>query len=108
LISDPTGSHRRGPASGTRALAYLARVGDAQPATSMLRAEALHWAGKPVAAVTILDGLQNEVARDQHAEGATLPASPCALRPLVVFEPDPARRFGPFVAGVAMARVAAA
>ena len=51
---------------GTQALAYLARVADTQPATSMLRAEALHWAGKPVAALAILDGLQNEAARDQR------------------------------------------
>jgi tetratricopeptide (TPR) repeat protein len=49
---------------GTRALAYLARVADGEAATSMLRAEALHWAGKPVAALAILDGLQKETAGD--------------------------------------------
>lgn len=51
---------------GARALAYLARVGDAQPATSMLRAEALHWAGKQAAAMAILDGLRKAAAGDQR------------------------------------------
>ncbi len=51
---------------GTRALAYLARVSDAQPATGMLHAEALYWAGKQSAAMTILDGLKKEIGGDQR------------------------------------------
>jgi len=49
---------------GTRALEYLARVGDEQPATRMLRAEALHWAGNQAAALTLLDDLRQEAAAD--------------------------------------------
>lgn len=51
---------------GTKALDYLSRVGDSQPDTRMLRAEALHWAGKQAAALALLDGLRNEVAGDQR------------------------------------------
>src|SRR5260370_39314710 len=51
---------------GTEALEYLARVGDSQPATVMLRAEALHWAGKQAAALALLDGLRNDIAGDQR------------------------------------------
>jgi tetratricopeptide (TPR) repeat protein len=51
---------------GTRALEYLARVGDSQPAIRMLRAEAMHWAGKQAAALTMLDGLRKETASDQR------------------------------------------
>src|ERR1019366_9292523 len=51
---------------GTRALEYLARVGDSQPAIRMLRAEAMHWAGKQAAALTMLDGLRKEAAGDQR------------------------------------------
>ena len=47
---------------GTRALEFLARVGDSQPATLMLRAEALHWAGNQTAALTMLDGLRKDAA----------------------------------------------
>jgi tetratricopeptide (TPR) repeat protein len=53
---------------GARALEYLAQVNDAQPATRMLRAEALHWAGKPAAAVTMLDGVKREAAADSRLE----------------------------------------
>jgi tetratricopeptide (TPR) repeat protein len=49
---------------GTRALQYLSRLNDAQPTTRLLRAEALHWAGKPAEALTTLDGLQKEAAAD--------------------------------------------
>ncbi|SPE34728.1 exported hypothetical protein [Candidatus Sulfopaludibacter sp. SbA6] len=49
---------------GARALEYLARVGDSQPTTNMLRAEALYWAGKQAAALTMLDGLRKEAASD--------------------------------------------
>jgi tetratricopeptide (TPR) repeat protein len=49
---------------GTRALEYLARVGDSQPVTRMLRAEALHWAGNQAAALTRLDGLRKETDGD--------------------------------------------
>jgi tetratricopeptide (TPR) repeat protein len=49
---------------GTRALEYLARVGDGQPATRMLRAEALHWAGNQIAALNMLEGIREEVAAD--------------------------------------------
>ena len=51
---------------GTRALEYLARVGDSQPATRLLRAEALHWAGNQAAALTLLDGLRKDAAADQR------------------------------------------
>ena len=49
---------------GTRALQYLSRVADSQPATRLLRAEALHWAGQQAAALTMLDGVQKEAAAD--------------------------------------------
>ena len=49
---------------GKRALEYLARVSDSQPATRLLRAEALHWAGNHDAALTVLDGLRKEAASD--------------------------------------------
>lgn len=49
---------------GTRALEFLARVADSQPATRMLRAEALHWAGNQGAALTILDGLRKDADSD--------------------------------------------
>jgi len=51
---------------GTRALEYLSRVTDSQPATRMLRAEALHWAGNQAAALSTLDGVQKEAAVDQR------------------------------------------
>jgi tetratricopeptide (TPR) repeat protein len=53
---------------GARALAYLAEVSDSQPATRMLRAEALHWAGKQAAALTMLDGVRKEAAADPRLE----------------------------------------
>ena len=51
---------------GTRALQYLARVGDSGPTIRMLRAEALHWAGNQAAALTMLDGVRKEAAADQR------------------------------------------
>jgi tetratricopeptide (TPR) repeat protein len=53
---------------GARAIAYLAQVNDSQPATRMLRAEALHWAGKPAAALTVLDGVERDAAADPRLE----------------------------------------
>ena len=49
---------------GKKALEYLARVKESDPAVSLLRAEALHWAGKPAASLTILDNLQKEAQAD--------------------------------------------
>jgi Flp pilus assembly protein TadD len=49
---------------GGAALEYLARVTDQQPATRMLRAEALHLAGKQAAALAILEELQKERGTD--------------------------------------------
>ena len=51
---------------GTRALEYLARVSDPDPATGMLRAEALHWAGKRTEAQAALDSIAKDVATDPH------------------------------------------
>jgi len=53
---------------GTRALEYLALVDDSQPATRMLRAEALHWAGKTAPARAMLDGVQKEAEADPRLE----------------------------------------
>ncbi len=55
---------------GARALEYLARVKDSAPAVSLLRAEALHWAGKRAAAVAILDGLEKEADKDPRVQFA--------------------------------------
>lgn len=52
---------------GARALEYLARVKDAQPAVQLLRAEASHWAGKRGEALAILDGLGKQAADDASA-----------------------------------------
>ena len=49
---------------GTRALQYLSRVADSQPNARLLRAEALHWAGKQSEALTMLDSLLKEAAVD--------------------------------------------
>ena len=49
---------------GTRALQYLSRVADSQPATRLLRAEALHWSGNSAAALTTLDSVSKEAAAD--------------------------------------------
>src|SRR5207247_3510604 len=38
---------------GAKALEYLARVKDSAPAVSLLRAEALHWAGRRAVAVAM-------------------------------------------------------
>jgi tetratricopeptide (TPR) repeat protein len=51
---------------GARALAFLAQVPDSQPATRLLRAEALHWAGQIGQALALLDGLRAEIAGDQR------------------------------------------
>src|ERR1041384_380493 len=53
---------------GARALEYLARVKDSAPAVSLLRAEALHWAGKRAAAVAILDGVEKEAGKDPRVQ----------------------------------------
>ena len=53
---------------GARALEYLAQVQDSRPAIRMLRAEALHWAGKSAEALTVLDGVQHEAAADPRLE----------------------------------------
>ncbi|HEY2015040.1 MAG TPA: tetratricopeptide repeat protein [Bryobacteraceae bacterium] len=53
---------------GTRALEYLARVSNPDPASRMLRAEALHWSGKPAEALAALDGVQKEAAADPRLE----------------------------------------
>src|SRR5439155_15740056 len=55
---------------GARALEYLARVKDSAPAVSLLRAEALHWAGKRADAVAILDGLEKEADKDPRVQFA--------------------------------------
>jgi tetratricopeptide (TPR) repeat protein len=49
---------------GGKALEYLARVTESDPSVSLLRAEALHWAGLSLASVTILDNLQREAQAD--------------------------------------------
>jgi tetratricopeptide (TPR) repeat protein len=49
---------------GAKALEYLARVKESDPPVLLLRAEALHWAGKPSASLTILDNLQKETQAD--------------------------------------------
>ena len=49
---------------GARALEYLARVTDAQPATRMLHAEALHWAGNHAASLAELNAAWRESAAD--------------------------------------------
>ena len=53
---------------GSHALEYLARVTDSQPAIRMLRAEALHWAGKHAAALAMLDGVRKEAEADPQLE----------------------------------------
>ena len=53
---------------GARALDYLSMVDDSQPATRMLRAEALHWAGKTAAAMAMLDGVQKEAEADPRLQ----------------------------------------
>ena len=53
---------------GARALEYLAHVSDSQPSTRMLRAEALHWAGKTTAALAMLDGVRTEAEADPRLE----------------------------------------
>lgn len=49
---------------GVKALEYLARVKDTDPAVSLLRAEASFWARKRTVAVSILDGLEKESNND--------------------------------------------
>jgi Flp pilus assembly protein TadD len=49
---------------GVKALEYLARVKDSDPAVRLLRAEASHWAGKRTAALAILQGIEKEAHDD--------------------------------------------
>jgi len=49
---------------GAKALEYLARIKDAEPMVDLLRAEALHWAGKRAAALTMLQGLETKANGD--------------------------------------------
>ena len=49
---------------GGKAVQYLAQVKESNPAILLLRAEALHWAGNPAAALKILDNLQKEAHAD--------------------------------------------
>src|SRR5881628_3319139 len=42
---------------GKKALEYLSRVKETDPAVSLLRAEALHWAGETPASVAIMDSV---------------------------------------------------
>src|SRR6185295_11148616 len=49
---------------GEKALAYLARVNSAEPAVRLLRAEALHWAGKREAALAAMNSLVKEAGSD--------------------------------------------
>jgi tetratricopeptide (TPR) repeat protein len=49
---------------GRKALEYLARVKETGPAASLLRAEALHWAGHGSASQAILDALEGQSAGD--------------------------------------------
>src|SRR5579864_4793506 len=51
---------------GAKALEYLARVKDAGSDVGLLRAEALHDAGKHAAALTILEGLEKQANGDPH------------------------------------------
>jgi tetratricopeptide (TPR) repeat protein len=53
-----------GQKEGAKALEYLARVRDSDPAVSLLRAEASHYAGKHAAALTMLDALEKEANGD--------------------------------------------
>jgi Flp pilus assembly protein TadD len=55
---------------GARALEYLARVKDSAPAVILLRAEALHWAGKRAAALAILSGMEKDAAQDPRVQFA--------------------------------------
>jgi len=49
---------------GTKALAYLSKVEDTGPAVSLLRAEALHWAGKRAEARSILEDIERQAGGD--------------------------------------------
>ena len=61
---------RRTVDEGAHALEYLAHVNDSQPSTRMLRAEALHWAGRTAAALAMLDGVQKDAEADPRLEYA--------------------------------------
>ncbi|MCW5981945.1 MAG: tetratricopeptide repeat protein [Bryobacteraceae bacterium] len=52
---------------GAKALQHLAHVKDAGPAVLLLRAEALHYAGKKAEAEAILNGLEKDAAADPRA-----------------------------------------
>jgi Flp pilus assembly protein TadD len=59
---------------GAKALGYLARVADTSPAVRLLRAEALHWAGRAAEARAVLEALEREAGGDlrlQFTLGAT-------------------------------------
>jgi tetratricopeptide (TPR) repeat protein len=49
---------------GKRALEYLTRVKESDPTVLLLRAEALHWAGRPTESLTILDNMQHATKAD--------------------------------------------
>ncbi len=49
---------------GAKALEHLARVKESGLAVLLLRAEALHWAGKPNAALAILNEIEDQAAGD--------------------------------------------
>ncbi len=49
---------------GAKALEHLARVNDRSPAVRILRAEALHWAGRPAEARSVLEAAEREAAGD--------------------------------------------
>jgi len=53
-----------GRQQGEKALEYLARVQETGPVVSLLRAEAMHWAGKTDGVLTLLDGVQQQAAGD--------------------------------------------
>ncbi|MFN7993975.1 MAG: tetratricopeptide repeat protein [Bryobacteraceae bacterium] len=55
---------------GTKALEYLARVKATGPDISLLRAEALLYAGKRAAALQILDTIEKEAGSDQRLQYA--------------------------------------
>ncbi len=49
---------------GKKALEYLARVKDTDPMVSLLRAEALHWAGQTSTSRTMLDAVEKQAGGD--------------------------------------------
>src|SRR5574341_199279 len=53
---------------GGKALEYLSRVKDSDRAISLLRAEALHWAGKRVEASALLEKLSKSAGNDPRVQ----------------------------------------